>query len=362
MFLRGADQQAAEFRLPSLRGALRFWFRAMAGLAFDGDEARIDQEEADLFGSAAGAKGPAPSSLRFRPGPVRKAPPNAAWAGPDGIRYLIGPSITDLPAHLAPGRAGSFSVRGRSADDLQRVGVCLAALSRYGGLGARVRRGFGAIRFGGLNALCPGIEAIMAAETAPMGLFDTFCGLYDVPPRSPSATAISPKPSFSAWQRKVSAHQPWTTWSAALDEVGKAFDRYRSPIDRNAEDAQQFNQYDPRRYMSREYRHIIDPEKYGNRREQNPVFPLGAFGLPIQFAHGRTVTLWEGARELRRASPLWIRPVRAGDRQWQVIYHVFRSDLWPDSAGLKLSPGGHRLRLDSETAYSKLADWLEKAP
>jgi hypothetical protein len=68
-FCAGANQAVAEIRAPSIRGQLRWWFRALGGSARD---------EALLFGSAAGESG-AGSRMRLSVCNV-KAP--APWAPP----------------------------------------------------------------------------------------------------------------------------------------------------------------------------------------------------------------------------------------------------------------------------------------
>ena len=51
-FCTGADPTCAELRLPSFKGALRFWWRALAWQRRGGDLQAIQQEEDALFGSA----------------------------------------------------------------------------------------------------------------------------------------------------------------------------------------------------------------------------------------------------------------------------------------------------------------------
>lgn len=69
-FCTGANQAIAEIRAPSIRGQLRWWFRALGGSA---------ENEAILFGSAAGESGNA-SRVRISVSDVR-AP--AHWDRPD---------------------------------------------------------------------------------------------------------------------------------------------------------------------------------------------------------------------------------------------------------------------------------------
>jgi len=56
LFCGGADPAVAELRLPSFKGVLRFWWRALAWSRCNGDLARIQREEDLLFGSAGGGQ------------------------------------------------------------------------------------------------------------------------------------------------------------------------------------------------------------------------------------------------------------------------------------------------------------------
>ncbi len=60
LFLGGADQKATDIRPPSVKGALRFWWRALnwgrirSECQNDADAlCELNQHEADLFGAAA---------------------------------------------------------------------------------------------------------------------------------------------------------------------------------------------------------------------------------------------------------------------------------------------------------------------
>ena len=50
MFIGGADKKVAEFRIPSLKGVLRFWWRALYGKKFD-SLVKMKEHEDLIFGS-----------------------------------------------------------------------------------------------------------------------------------------------------------------------------------------------------------------------------------------------------------------------------------------------------------------------
>ena len=51
LFCAGADQQRPEIRPPSIRGAMRFWWRALHGAAVGNDIKALQQQESAVFGA-----------------------------------------------------------------------------------------------------------------------------------------------------------------------------------------------------------------------------------------------------------------------------------------------------------------------
>lgn len=384
MFLRGANQAHAELRVPSLRGALRFWFRALAGLAFADNLERVKAAEGRVFGSAGdGASGSSSSVLLRKVGRLAK-PKEGATTQPtwlrlpvgdremNGVGYLLGPALYEYPdaleqpCFIPPGTTGAFAVRfrpGSAPGDRQTVGICFAALSLYGGLGARTRRGFGAIRFGGLEELCPGIEELVDSGD-PGRLFDRFAAALGPPAagRPPATTGFSDLPSFSHWELKASQHDH-PTWNAALNAVGREFRFFRAHVDRSRPPHNKAGLDRFHKTVTHEYVDVVYPTPPPKRRHVGADFPLAAFGLPIIFKRdGPMVTLWRGEDELRRASPLWIRPHRQANGQWRVVCHVFRSKLWSSKDELRLKGvrglAPMRLTLNETMAYDRIDEWL----
>lgn len=380
MFLRGgANQARAEFRLPSLRGVMRFWFRALAGEVFSDDQTTVEREEARLFGSASDGGGGSSSSLLFRKGtsPGHTSGDKPGWLTAVnqprlGVGYLLGPGFYDhpgglkQPSRIEPGSTGSFSVRSRAGDtkDLRLAGVCLAVLSRYGGLGARTRRGFGGIRFTGLGELDEGLDRDVNAENPSELLLDRFADAVGAqrPAGAIGTATFAPIPSFTYWAQATRTPAAWTSWESALDCVGRSLRSFRAPVDRTQPPFNRSDLPPYRQKVTQEYVDIVAPQPPGKVRPPQADFPLAAFGLPIVFSGDQTVTLRRGAEELRRSSPLFVRPWRTGDRQWAVTCHVFKAKLWDSGANLALTakagPVNVTLTLDEQTAYQKLDAWL----
>ncbi len=169
MFLGGADQRAERMRPPSIKAALRFWWRALAWprfLAVAGEPAKalrdLHAREGELFGSAGGVAGQGQSRVlieaRSEYGLDKR---ETAWpVRTDGAGYLsigIWESGTQARGNWRPHREGfaakdaDFVLRmlfkpGSTPADRQEVEQALRAWTLFGGLGSRSRRGFGSVQ------------------------------------------------------------------------------------------------------------------------------------------------------------------------------------------------------------------------
>ena len=93
-FVRGREASAAELRAPSLKGQLRWWYRAWNPLAYDLNSAWA---EGKVMGGTRRAEGQSPFTLRVR---VDEDPRTISWSTiargarrgsrqtPGGLRYL----------------------------------------------------------------------------------------------------------------------------------------------------------------------------------------------------------------------------------------------------------------------------------
>ncbi|WP_207770487.1 RAMP superfamily CRISPR-associated protein, partial [Frankia canadensis] len=219
MFLSPRPGGAAELRPPALRGAARFWFRALAAPVFEpaADHTALARAEAEIFGRPEGAPGsvrgdgPSRVAIRLRRPPtptradrerdqpdwLRSRPPGRATPGTDderpdhGIGYLLGqayfrpgppPSLgcrsyfaptstagpaatADIDLRVSP---AAHSDRQPSVDYVREIaGISLWAAATFGGLGARTRRGFGGFSLAGLNALSTVLPASTITPDVP---------------------------------------------------------------------------------------------------------------------------------------------------------------------------------------------------
>lgn len=143
-------------RATSVKGQLRFWWRAAraAGLTLQA----MREKEAELFGAASGDEGRAsplqvevePLELGeekhpFYPEPGKSSPKNQPEIAPGYVAFPLQSNNQD-PTNY-PVRLGvRFRLRLRYPQDMQQeVEAALWAWERFGGLGGRTRRGFGAV-------------------------------------------------------------------------------------------------------------------------------------------------------------------------------------------------------------------------
>lgn len=91
--------------------------------------------------------------------------------------------------------------------------------------------------------------------------------------------------------------------------------------------------------------------------------PRAALGLPLIYKGSQEVRVTRGRNEeqLRRSSPLWIRPVGGGD-EWRLFSFRFRSALLPEDASVKISGGeehGRKLDVRTEDALQLTDQWIK---
>ena len=150
--LAGADQNAPEIRAPSIRGALRWWFRVLAG----GRDVREEEEE--LFGGVHGSDGPVASaiSVRVEDAAIKNnqeavpLPPNTPMGY---IGYFAQVSGNKQGVHRTEaghyiGESSTFTLKIRAVRPVRperwaRLEEAVRAFVWVGALGLRATRGFG---------------------------------------------------------------------------------------------------------------------------------------------------------------------------------------------------------------------------
>lgn len=164
LFMSGSDKFKAELRVPSIKGVLRFWWRALA-LGRLGSVKKVQEDESRIFGSAGDDIGQARIHLKLKlPNGIDQYKDlilkyaDGQPVGP-GARYLgygVVESVPNKKRNTKQGQIlrsclkypfdGNLSIlirNGTSIDDINSVVSAMIAMGLLGGLGSRSRKGYG---------------------------------------------------------------------------------------------------------------------------------------------------------------------------------------------------------------------------
>jgi CRISPR-associated protein Cmr1 len=235
MFIGNAEQKADSVRPPSIKGALRFWWRALnwGRCLWDvrGQESealkRLYQEEARLFGSAADEDGAGQGRFLLNIQYAgRSLEPEQLPPANSGHQYLLGQGLYHfskkyLRSALEPGELRlRLLFRAKTPNEDQKsVAQALLIMGLLGGIGSRARKGFGSL-------------AIQALEGTDLRVPNNFDALRETLTRLIAVRSDDPPPytAFSIQSRIDSI--PATTASqnawALLGEIGGEMQLYRS--------------------------------------------------------------------------------------------------------------------------------------
>lgn len=293
MFLSGADPMVAEVRVPSVKGALRFWYRAV--------DPHYRQNETALFGSGGEGAGQSRFLIRVKGSSqinTREWEIPQNREGLPGVSYLSF-SLKGYPQYILPSNSFELSFyRRRSSDenseqsdrDWIRLLAALWLLGHIGGLGSRARRGFGSLSMEvkGDSSLADVITRIPQAhgkktpeawrEAFQAGI-DQIRGLFEGNPVA-DHTVLDRESTFHL------SSQGYTDWKKAMNKLGMDLKLFREGG--------------------------VNKEKSGGRKWRDGA----AIGLPIFIPQRK----WTFAPKdgNRNASPVWMRVVKIGQ-----FYHPF---------------------------------------
>ncbi len=337
-FIGGSDSSHCELTGSTVRGQLRWWFRAVAGGYHDGNVVAVTEAERQVFGSSERR-----ATLRVliveRPGSTRAAFP-AASLGTAQLLNFAGAPVADRPrlhlqhngnetrtrslAYLGYGPVGMNGVAqrdyispavngmpgGTAAFALQGAPVstlffdALWAWLHLGAVGSRSRRGFGSIRCklveGSLPIDAPGLTVARVAD------FDAAAGL--IVGRNRATTTLAEWSHISPDTHVYRSILPADTWQDAMNLAAAWLIAFR------------------RRYgmgTGRDYDWMKGPVA------SRQVPDRAGFGLPLPFGKGATVN-WLGHR---RASPILLRVSRFDEGYFPVFTH-FPSRLVPNGENI----------------------------
>lgn len=364
LFLGGADPASTvELRPPSIKGALRFWWRALAWSRHNGDLAAIQKDEQKIFGTAGqegtasnGAAGQASFILRVSPIKGLKTiskddvlRDGASAPVGSGMRYFgyglmaaFGQNQGQLarPCLSAP---FLFSIelvsRHPFADSLIDA---LKVMGLLGALGSRSRRGYGSLS---LLSLAGDAES----WTSPKTKADYANQLKTLLRHGQVESSEPPYSAFSGLGRIVVATEG-SEPLALLDGVGRQMQRYRSWGHNgkvNGEDSERNFQDDHDWFKLKTHFNSAHPRRV-------------IFGLAHNYSKNLGVLSQTADR---RASPLLIHIHKLTSQNYIAVLSILRAHFLPADdkiwiwQGSAKRPNGDPKKIPADQLREPRLDW-----
>lgn len=335
-FLGGARDRA-EWRGASIRGQLRWWFRAVAGARFTGDLDAVRKAEEEIFGSTrrssavrvTPSRGPeaekgdsgetlledgvTPEELASRWGDESRATVNRLrlqrGATSNPLHYLAyGPVAKGhLERPLLPSRTRvGFTlqwVRKPSPDLKELFSLALRAWLCLGGIGARSRKGFGSLHLQGCDR-----KAFEEVVRNLLALGRGFAG-------EPEWTCLSER------SRVLVGDRGFAQGEEALSFLGSWLIAFRRRYGKSTDN----RTYGGLPVANRDYEWAAPR---GTQPRQGIPDRIG-FGLPLPFTRrvdgqflGESVIWGPGEKDPRRASPLLLHVAHFGKGYFPVLTYL----------------------------------------
>jgi CRISPR-associated protein Cmr1 len=334
MFLGGADQQAEGIRPASIKGALRFWWRALnwarcwqAGNQNNEQALRLlHADEARLFGvsasEAGGGQGVFLMSVTQEKTPKIEQPftPMAP-----GQLYLLGMGLATFKEggkclRNALNKGGTFTLKlafhpKASAADTQQVKDAVRAFELLGALGSRARHGLGSV-----------------APTTAMSRADYVTAVKAL--LQPTLVATTEAP-FTAFSSRSSVDMSATGADALklLDAVGR-----EQQLHRSYGQGGKVNGQLAERNFADDHDLILDATQ-GKAPRNAPA--RAVFGLPHNYFFSSTkgkadVNYAPGGQEGRRASPLLLHIHPVSDGGYVAIHTLMPAQFLPTGGQIRI--------------------------
>ena len=215
MFLGGADGRTPELRLPSIKGLMRFWWRAMNGhLSLKA----LKEREAEIFGASDEKIGRSKFSMRVKPHKLNsskdKLPshPVLEYLAYGTHEYKRGQGTIFIRDYIKPNQKFSviITIPEHLKDEIIKI---LLRLSTFGGLGSRSRNGFGSFKILSINGNSNSFYVKAGKE------------------KDSSSSELPKYSAFSKNMRLWKSKQSYDSWDKALAELGKAYKYARERIE-----------------------------------------------------------------------------------------------------------------------------------
>ena len=354
MFLGDSDSSecAEKIRPSSLKGALRFWWRALnwgrvysaCGKNSDAALQRLHKEEGALFGLAAKTHGKekvgGQSVFRLR---IRDDGSQAGRESVRGIPYLLGQGLTDKnkESHYLQSGSGftvccypSPQMSSEQSEQLEQALLCLGML---GGLGARSRKGLGSLS----------IQELAGGQlTAPENRGEYIAAIHGLLTSAGVDLAVD-EPPYSAL--------------CALSRIDiSSFQK--APLELLAQYNKTLHQYRTWQTEKPNFRHDHDwAYNVANRKPINTLPQRAAFGLPHNYYLSKARKKVDvNASTGRRATPLLAHVHLFKDGNTLLVQTLLRSVFLHRESKVNISSGNHRKALPGEVDWRVIERFMNQ--
>lgn len=234
MFLAGADQGKAELRAASIKGLMRFWWRALQA---ESDIEKLRNRESQIFGSSDEGVGGSTFAIRIsnttqiQPSSTRLPNNNQIHAVTfrsqrqnrnitiNILEYLaygpFNPQERRLRPYI-PANAKFDLILSYENNHIDEVLKAICAFSLFGGIGSRSRNGFGSICIANLKEV---VKDFSSVNNFYDSKFIKLIFIHD--------GGVLSYPSFTQETKCFKTNQLYNSWDIALAEVGKLYRRIR---------------------------------------------------------------------------------------------------------------------------------------
>jgi CRISPR-associated protein Cmr1 len=347
LFLSGADQKVAELRPPAFRGALRYWFRAIAGGITSASA--MQTWENKVFGSTDSG-----GLVVIRVQAQQLTSGNALTEKKDeypGLNYLFFSMFRSgsRPPKGYFNSSTNFKIilqtRLSTEESLSYLTLAAGAmwlLVNLGGVGARSNRGAGSLKcrrvgIKGIDLDCPSfsLNAIdtntLAAElkdgiTKIRRLYTDIFGKSSVSETQLLSFDLLSNKTSQVYIWQPSIEEDTEEWSYILDNLGTQYQDFR----RRYKNATQDDYPRVKEWIRSKGNSNIETVK------------RAAFGLPIQFYFtslpkpNNKASLEATQKIDRSSSPLRFKVCQLKDQSFAVVIIHFKTNLLPDNSQLRL--------------------------
>lgn len=336
MFLSGPDTDFPELRPPSIKGALRFWTRAISlGWPFDeqgtSDNKHLLKQDEVLFGGVTTGvqRSQVTVSIRHNTFQTVTGPSLNLEQGGKYLWYsLIVDGYQSERQGIAAGQLFAITLQSKDEAALKKAIAAFWVLTHFGALGTRARRGAGSFEVVSIEGTLP--EGVSFSSKSDIKRF-LHAGLRTVH-QIFGTSADKPSTEYSTLGRSWVSNE-CSSWEEAINHIGKMMLDHRKAIPNRDRTKRKFTMA------------TLDQK--------------AAFGLPVSVYEDTSVNFSGSSNETysRRASPVFISLLKRSDRIYWVVSELL-GKLTPDGVSIEFQSTNQRANCERNYTWATANDEL----